>query len=195
MYSKEKLLDMIESSNPSTRYDACEWLRISQESSPEMVYALQKATVDENTEVAARAQLALQADAHHKMAIKMGLIQRPENEPDEAEQQKLDQAQAVNDVIKTHASMLKAIRSNGFWLIGLGVLHIILSGWLSAPWGVLLIIVGLCSFLFHSPSMFVIYAITFNLGLHFKFYRFQSHMGFLRLLSDLLFSPNFYGFS
>jgi hypothetical protein len=160
MYSKENLLDMIDSSNPSTRYDACEWLRISQESSPEMVYALQKATVDENTEVAARAQLALQADAHHKMAIKMGLIQRLENEPDEAEQQKLDQAQAVNDVIKTHASMLKAIRSNGFWLIGLGVLHIILSGWLSAPWGVLLIIVGLCSFLFHSPSMFVIYAIT-----------------------------------
>ena len=76
MYSKEKLLDMIVSSNPSTRYDACEWLRISQASSPEMVYALQKAAIDENNEVATRAQMALQADAHHKMAIKMGLIQR-----------------------------------------------------------------------------------------------------------------------
>ena len=72
----------------------------------------------------------------------------------------MDQARAVKDVIDTHAAMLKAIRSNGYWLVGLGVLHIILSGWLSAPWGVLLIIVGLGSFLFHSPSMFVIYAVT-----------------------------------
>jgi hypothetical protein len=77
MYSNKKLLDMLSSEKASTRYDACEWLRVRQESSPEIVRALQRATYDENKEVAERAKYALEADTHHRMAVKMG-IAKPE---------------------------------------------------------------------------------------------------------------------
>ena len=60
----------------------------------------------------------------------------------------------------SNAAMLAEIRSWGFWSLGLGALHLITSGFLSAPWGILLIIVGLGSFFFRSASMFIIYAIT-----------------------------------
>lgn len=66
-------------------------------------------------------------------------------------------AAAVN---YSHAAMLAEIRSWAFWSLGLGALHLITSGFLSAPWGILLIIVGLGSFLFQSASMFIIYAVT-----------------------------------
>ena len=75
MYSKEKLLEMLSSEKASTRYDACEWLRVSQESSPEIVIALEKATHDDDKEIAERAAYALQADIHHQMAIKMGIVE------------------------------------------------------------------------------------------------------------------------
>ena len=75
MYSKEKLLEMLSSEKASTRYDACEWLRVSQESSPEIVIALEKATHDEDKEIAERAAYALQADIHHQIAIKMGIVE------------------------------------------------------------------------------------------------------------------------
>ena len=84
MYTEEKLLEMITSKKTNVRYDAVEWIRISQESSPEMVRALEKATHDPDAEIAERAQLALVTDAHHRMAIKMGLIQ-----PDPVDQQDL----------------------------------------------------------------------------------------------------------
>jgi hypothetical protein len=82
MYSKEKLLEMLSSEKASTRYDACEWIRVSQESSPRIIKALEKATHDEDKEVAESANLALQADIHHQMATKMGIIEPnkiPEN--------------------------------------------------------------------------------------------------------------------
>lgn len=66
-------------------------------------------------------------------------------------------ASAVN---YSHAAMLAEIRSWAFWSLGLGALHLITSGFLSAPWGILLVIVGLGSFFFQSASMFIIYAIT-----------------------------------
>jgi len=74
MYTTEKLLKMITSHKASVRYDACEWIRVRQESSPELVRALEKATYDEDKEVAERAKYALQADVHHQMAIKLGII-------------------------------------------------------------------------------------------------------------------------
>ena len=80
MYSKEKLLEMLSSKKASVRYEACEWIRVSQESSPEIVMALEKATNDLDKEVAERANLALQADIHHQLAIKMGIV-----EPDKEE--------------------------------------------------------------------------------------------------------------
>ena len=74
MYSKEKLLELLSSKKTSIRYDACEWIRVSQESSLEIVTALEKATHDEDKEVAERAAYALQADIHHQMAIEKGII-------------------------------------------------------------------------------------------------------------------------
>jgi hypothetical protein len=74
MYSKEKLLEMLSSNKASVREDACEWIRISQESSPEIVTALEKVTHDENIYVAKLANAALSADIHHQMAITMGII-------------------------------------------------------------------------------------------------------------------------
>jgi hypothetical protein len=68
--------------------------------------------------------------------------------------------QSNDTTFKSYAAMLKEIRSWGFWSLGLGALHIILSGSLSAPWGILLIIVGLASFFIRSASMFIIYAVT-----------------------------------
>lgn len=58
------------------------------------------------------------------------------------------------------ATMRRDIRSWGKWLIGLGVVHLIASGSLDASWGVMLILLGAMSFLFTSPSMYVIYAVT-----------------------------------
>jgi hypothetical protein len=57
-------------------------------------------------------------------------------------------------------TILKEIRSWAFTLLVLGGLHIGASGFLSAPWGILLILVGLASFYFRSSAMLVIYAVT-----------------------------------
>jgi hypothetical protein len=74
MYTKEKLLTMLTSRKASVRYDACEWLRVWQESSPEIIRALERAAHDEDKEVEERARFALMADAHRQMALKMGII-------------------------------------------------------------------------------------------------------------------------
>jgi len=74
MYTTEKLLKMITSHKASVRYDACEWIRVRQESSPELVRALERATYDDDKEVAERAKYALQADVHHQVAIELGII-------------------------------------------------------------------------------------------------------------------------
>ena len=68
--------------------------------------------------------------------------------------------QADDQILMNHAVMLKEIRSWGLWSLGLGAVHIFTSGFLSAPWGILLMIVGLASFYFQTASMFVIYATT-----------------------------------
>jgi len=58
--------------------------------------------------------------------------------------------------------MLKEIRSWGLWSLGLGIVHLISSGFLSSSWGVLLLIVGLSSFYFRTASIFVVYAVTLS---------------------------------
>ncbi len=63
-------------------------------------------------------------------------------------------------VTGTYHAMLREIRSWAFWLLGMGVVHVIVSGVFSAPWGVLLIAVGLASFYFRDAAMFVVYAVT-----------------------------------
>lgn len=81
MYTKEKFLEMLASNNASIRYEACDRLLLNQESSPEIVQALQLACQDPDPDVAERANLALQADVHHQLAIELGIIQ-----PDPIEQ-------------------------------------------------------------------------------------------------------------
>lgn len=49
-------------------------------------------------------------------------------------------------------------RNWGLALLALGVLHLLLTGFLNASWGMLLIIVGLSSFYFRSAAIFVVYS-------------------------------------
>jgi len=65
-------------------------------------------------------------------------------------------------VFRNHEVMLGKIRSWAMWSLALGGIHLVTSGFLSAPWGILLILVGLASFFFQSASMFVIYAATLS---------------------------------
>jgi hypothetical protein len=58
------------------------------------------------------------------------------------------------------STILKEIRSWAISLLILGILSIFASGFLSAPWGILLIFVGLASFYFRSSAMLVVYAVT-----------------------------------
>jgi len=64
------------------------------------------------------------------------------------------------DMAALQEAMSRDIRSWGKWLIGLGVLHLIAAGKLDASWGVMLVLLGAMSFLFTSPSMYVLYAVT-----------------------------------
>ena len=73
MYSKEKLLQMLSSRKAHVRLEACEWLRVSQESSPEIIHALEKASRDPDKDVAERANLALKSYVHYQMAIQIGI--------------------------------------------------------------------------------------------------------------------------
>ena len=59
-----------------------------------------------------------------------------------------------------YEAMRKDVRSWGIWSLGLGGLHVVASGFLSAGWGILLVIVGGGSFLFQDAAMYVIYATT-----------------------------------
>jgi hypothetical protein len=67
---------------------------------------------------------------------------------------------ALDLAANAHAVMVKEIRSWSYWLLGLGALHLVASGFLDAPWGILLLVVGLASFVFQEAAMFVIYGVT-----------------------------------
>jgi hypothetical protein len=162
MYSTQKLLEMINIDKSSNRYDACEWLPVSQESCPEIIYALQKASHDADPEVASRATYALQADVHHHLAVQLGLAS-----PDERDLPKVvetastaPQTPPLTNAQAAHLAMLKDIRSWGIWSLAWGGLSLITSGIFSSPWGILLIIVGLASFYFRTAAMYVIYGVT-----------------------------------
>ena len=58
------------------------------------------------------------------------------------------------------AAVKKETRSWGYWSLGLGAVHIFASGFLSAPWGLVLLLVGAGSFVFQEIPMLVIYGIT-----------------------------------
>jgi hypothetical protein len=73
-------------------------------------------------------------------------------------EEKTDIANEV--VLKDYALMLKENRSWGFGLLLIGALHVVTSGFLSAPWGIMLIAAGLASFYFRTAPMFIVYAVT-----------------------------------
>jgi len=60
----------------------------------------------------------------------------------------------------TYEAMLRKIRSWSRWLLGLGIIHLVAGGFLSAPWGILLLIVGTASLYFREAAIFVIYSVT-----------------------------------
>ncbi len=71
-----------------------------------------------------------------------------------------EETTTINAAVVARAAMLREIRSWGWWSLGLGTLHLIISGFLSAPWGILLLIVGGASFLFRESAMLVVYGVT-----------------------------------
>lgn len=77
MTDLDKSLKMLKSRDPNVRYEACEELRLATESSPEIVLALEEATQDDNRLVVERAILALTADVHQQMGVKMGRYPAP----------------------------------------------------------------------------------------------------------------------
>ena len=66
----------------------------------------------------------------------------------------------VAGTTNAYGLMLREIRSQGLWLLGLGAIHVVTAGLLSAPWGLLLLVVGLASFYVREPAMFVVYGVT-----------------------------------
>lgn len=141
-------LDQLSSPNKIKRYNACEELRLAPRLSPEAILALEKASGDPDPEVAEAARRALLVHRQERTDF-INQMQDAETAPVPGE--KLAAGRAV---------MLKEIRSWGFWSLGLGVMHLIGSGVFSAPWGLLLIVVGLASFYFRTASMFIVYAVT-----------------------------------
>lgn len=59
----------------------------------------------------------------------------------------------------SHEAMAREIRSWAKWLLGFGVLNVVLSAF-SNSFGVLLIVVGIASHLVQVPAMFVVIAVT-----------------------------------
>jgi len=59
-----------------------------------------------------------------------------------------------------YARMVQGVNSWGRGLLLLGAVQVVASGFLSAGWGILVILVGLASFYFKDAAMFLVYALT-----------------------------------
>ena len=74
MITLQTYVRKLQSPKSAVRLDACEELWAVSESSPEVIYALEKAACDENIQVADAARHTLSADIHRMMAAEMGII-------------------------------------------------------------------------------------------------------------------------
>lgn len=74
--------------------------------------------------------------------------------------QRSDPSLTSEELSNLHEAIRKEVRSWSVTLLIFGVLHVIASGLLNAPYGVMLLVVGLASFYFRSASMLVVYAVT-----------------------------------
>jgi hypothetical protein len=75
-------------------------------------------------------------------------------------EERVDQARLQRNLEEcslNYAKMKKDIRSWGFWLVGIGIVSMVLSFLLDPSWGLMLVAVGLSSFYFCESSMFVVY--------------------------------------
>lgn len=64
------------------------------------------------------------------------------------------------DSVPLYRRMVDSVRSWGRALLVLGGLHMITSGFLSATWGVMLVLVGAASLYFQDAAMFLLYGMT-----------------------------------
>lgn len=79
---------------------------------------------------------------------------------EQATEQRIEQARLqrrLEECSLEYGKMKKDIRSWGFWLIGIGVVSLVLSFLLDPSWGLMLMIVGFSSFYFCESAMFVVY--------------------------------------
>jgi hypothetical protein len=68
---------------------------------------------------------------------------------------------------KTHPEregMLPALKKWGIWFLGLGIVHLISPLSLSIPGGIVMVLIGLASFILKSPAMFVVFAASIGLS-------------------------------
>jgi hypothetical protein len=137
-------LDQLKSPNKDRRFDACEHLRIAASLPLEAIQALEQASHDLDVDVADAARRALLAHREDESNLPESI--RP-----------LQVTNPLNDSLTSQTAMLKQIRSWGIWSLILGTAHILASGFFSASWGILLLMIGLASFAFRTASMFIVY--------------------------------------
>ena len=63
-----------------------------------------------------------------------------------------------------HPALEKEIKSLGFWLIILGIVHILASGIFSFYWGFILILFGIFSFVYKKLIVFLIFGIVIGIA-------------------------------
>ena len=83
-----------------------------------------------------------------------------ELQEERAAQERIEQARLQRKLEECgleYAKMKKDIRSWGFWLVGIGLVSMLLSFLLDPSWGLMLMVVGLSSFYFCESAMFVLY--------------------------------------
>ena len=64
---------------------------------------------------------------------------------------------SLEDCGLEYSKMKKELRSWGYWMMAIGVISLILSGLVDSSWGIMLMIVGGCSFYFSESVMFAVY--------------------------------------
>ena len=83
-----------------------------------------------------------------------------ELEEERSAQERIERARLqrkLDECTLEYAKMKKDIRSWGFWLVGIGLVSMVLSFLLDPSWGLMLMVVGFSSFYFCESAMFVVY--------------------------------------
>jgi tetratricopeptide (TPR) repeat protein len=74
----------------------------------------------------------------------------------QSKQRRVEKVAKASSPADIYAKMQKQVRSWGLWMLVFGALSLIISG-LSDPWGFVVLMVGLASFVFRETPMFVVY--------------------------------------